>query len=84
MARSTRTRSATKTIGAIMEQNVDTKDFVEQVKLMRAAQKEFFKTHNYKAMQEAKRLEKVVDLYLCQFAKITEQRNDETTEPTLF
>jgi hypothetical protein len=38
------------------------KDFFDLVVRMRQAQKSWFKTHNYKFLQESKELEKLVDI----------------------
>lgn len=39
-----------------------TKGFFDLVVKMRKAQKNWFKTHNYKFLQESKELEKLVDI----------------------
>lgn len=40
---------------------METKDFIALVANMRANQKAYFKTRNYEALNESKRLEKLVD-----------------------
>lgn len=40
---------------------METKDFIALVAQMRTNQKAYFKTRNYEALNESKRLEKLVD-----------------------
>ena len=48
---------------------IEIKKFVETVIEMRKAQKEFFKSRNYTAMQKSKILEKEVDTSACEILK---------------
>ena len=43
-------------------------DFVEQVRAMRQAQKEYFKTKSHEALRRAKNLERQVDYILAAYA----------------
>lgn len=59
---------------------MDHKEFYDTVRLMRAKQKEYFKTRSIKTLQECKRLEKLIDDEIVRVDKIMLDR----LQPTLF
>lgn len=59
---------------------MDSKEFYESVKRMRAAQKEYFKTRRPCDLQRSKEIEKVIDTEIERVERIIWERNN----PPLF
>jgi hypothetical protein len=60
---------------------MNAKQFFDTVREMREAQKRFFKSHSSYDLQEAKRLEKIID---DEIKRVEQKTNNEPVQLTLF